>query len=199
MERMTYEYQIFFAVCGIGIALVRYALYFRAIFAKKVVPHVFSWFVWGLLTSVVLVAQVVAGAGPSAWITGLMAAACFLVAIVGFFKNGTKYITTSDWVSFIGALLAVVLWLVTSNPLAAVIVATVADMLGYIPTYRKAYVKPFEESAGGFALASSRSVFALLALSSFNLTTVIHPLFVLIGDAIAALLIHIRQRQLRKP
>ena len=194
---MLYEYQVFFAVCGIVVALIRYFFYFRAIFAKQVVPHVFSWFVWGLLSAIVAVAQVIAGAGPSAWVTALMAASCFIVALVGL-RNGTKYITTIDWISFVGALAAIGLWILTDNPLTAVIIATVADMLGYIPTWRKAYVKPLEESAGGFALAGSRSAFGLLALAAFNPTTVIHPLFVLLADYITAALIYIRQRQLKR-
>ena len=190
---MTQEYQIFFALCGIVVALIRYFFYFRGIFNHTVVPHVFSWFVWGLLSAIVAIAQVIAGAGPSAWVTALMAGSCFLVALVGL-RNGTKYITTVDWASFIGALAAIGLWVLTDNPLTAVIIATMADMLGYIPTWRKAYVKPFEESAGGFALAGSRSAFGLLALAAFNPTTVIHPLFVLIGDCITASLIYLRQQ-----
>ena len=193
---MTQEYQIFFALCGIVVALIRYFFYFRGIFNHTVVPHVFSWFVWGLLSAIVAIAQVIAGAGPSAWVTALMAGSCFLVALVGL-RNGTKYITTVDWASFIGALAAIGLWVLTDNPLTAVIIATMADMLGYIPTWRKAYVKPFEESAGGFALAGSRSAFGLLALAAFNPTTVIHPLFVLIGDCITASLIYLRQQQLK--
>ena len=165
-------------------------------FAGKVVPHVFSWFVWGLLSAIVAVAQWIAGGGPSAWVTALMAFSCFLVALVGL-RNGTKYITTTDWVSFIGALLAIVLWVLTDNALTAVIIATIADMLGYIPTWRKAYAKPLEESALGFSLAASRSIFGLLALSAFNPTTAIHPLFVFFGDCVTAALIYARQRQLK--
>lgn len=192
------DYLVALSLVGIGVGTVRYVLYFRDIFRGTVKPHVFSWFVWGLLTGIVSVAQIVAGGGPGAWITVYITLMCLTISAVAYFK-GTTDITRFDWICFIAALLAIAVWALTSTPLYALFIAMAADLLGYLPTYRKSIKNPDEESALGFGLASLRSVFGIAALAAFNPTTLLYPVFLLVADAVAALIVVIRRIQLGRP
>ncbi len=193
---MIFDYHIVLSGIGIAVAALRYILYFRDINRGTVKPHVFSWFLWGLLTGIIFVAQFVSGAGPAAWVAGFVTVACFGISVFAFYKGSTD-IVASDWVCLVGALGAIGLWQLTSNPLAAVIIVMIADGISYIPTYRKSFHKPYEESASGFALAASRSVFALAALESFATVNWIHTAFLIFADGGCAVFLWIRRKQLK--
>ena len=180
---------------GIAFGMTRYILYIRDIFRGTAKPHVFSWFVWGLMAAIVFFAQITEHAGAGAWVTGLVAVACLGISVLALFK-GEKGITASDWVCFIAALFGVLLWQITSQPLAAVIIVAIADAIAYIPTYRKAFSKPHEEPAYSYFLAAMRSVFGILALQTLTLTTVLYPASLVLTDGGFVLYLWVRRRQL---
>ncbi len=60
---------------------------------------------------------------------------------------------------------AIALTLLTSNPVWAVAVLTVIDVLGFGPTLRKAYACPHSESMAFFALFLVRNLIVILALA----------------------------------
>jgi len=181
---------------GICIASIRYILYFRDIRRGAAKPHVFSWFVWGILAGIAAAAQFAKGAGPGAWITGLVAASCLMISFIALFR-GENGITRSDWICLIAALLAVALWTATESPLLAVMIVVGADGLGYFPTFRKTYSDPWSEPPSGWALATLRSALGILALESINLTTLLYPAIMLLLDGGLTVMVLVRRRQLR--
>jgi hypothetical protein len=168
------DYKIVLGIIATIIGLIGYAPYFRDIFIGKTKPHVFSWFIWSVLTCIAFVAQVIEGAGAGAWVTGFTALICFVISILAV-KYGEKQITRIDSLCLFGALVGIVLWLLTDNPLAAVVLITVTDALAFIPTFRKTYHKPEEETLIEYFLASVKFLVGLFALESFNLTTTLYP------------------------
>lgn len=138
-------------------------------------PHVMSWTIWGITTSIVFWAQREAGGGVGAWPVGFSALVAFLIAITAYTKRGDVRIVRTDWVFFLTALAAIPLWHATSSPLVAVLLVTVVDILGFGPTLRKAYDFPESESLLFFSLIVVRNVLVLMALESYSLTTVLFP------------------------
>src|SRR3990167_9255905 len=127
---------VYLGILATLIAIYAYIPYFRNIFRGKTKPHAFSWFVWFLLTAIAFFAQVSDNAGPGAWVTGFTAVICFVIFIFGL-KRGEKDIVWIDWLSLVGALLALGLWAITNEPLLSVILITLIDALGFVPTFRK--------------------------------------------------------------
>lgn len=142
-------------------------------------PHCFTWNIWGLTTSVVFFSQLSEGAGPGAWVTGVSALLCFVIVGLSLWKNPKLEITRLDWVFFIAAMCSLPLWYFTSTPLWSVILLCVIDMAGYVPTLRKAYVLPHEESALLFAVQSVKCALAIAALEVYSLTTALFPATIL--------------------
>jgi hypothetical protein len=164
-----------FATIAILISATSFLPYIWSTFRGKVRPHVLSWSIWGLTTTIVFLAQRSAGAGVGAWPVGLSAAMAFLIAIIAYIKRGEIRITPTDWLFFVLALGALPLWYVTDNPLWAVLLVTAVDILGFGPTIRKAYHQPHTESVLFFSLIALRNVFALLALEYYSFTTALFP------------------------
>jgi predicted neutral ceramidase superfamily lipid hydrolase len=192
------ESKIIFAVIATILGLIGYIPYISDIFKGKTKPHIFSWFIWGLLTAIGFLAQVVGGAGPGAWVTGVTALICFLITALAF-NRGEKNITRGDWFCFVGALFGIVLWVTTDNPLSAVILITIIDAVAYIPTFRKAYHKPFEETLIEYILSSLKFVVALFALDAFTLVTALYPVSLVITNGAFAIMVIVRRGKLGNP
>ena len=102
-----------------------------------------------------------------------------------------------DWISLIGAILALILWRITRDPTLAVVLITTADAIAYFPTFRKTFWKPFEEHLTFYALGALTYGLALLALETYSLATWLFPTEILIMDSLFVGMGLIRRRQLR--
>lgn len=165
------------ALSAIAIALTFAAFipYVRSILRGQTKPHVFSWVIWGLVTIIVFFAQLAGGAGIGAWPIGVSGAISMSIAILAYVKRGDAAITRSDWAFLVLGLASIPAWMLTSDPLSAVILLTLADLLGFGPTFRKAWVRPFEEQTLTYALVGVRNFIAIAALEHFSWTTVLFP------------------------
>ena len=191
------DYKTILAGIGIVIGFISYASYFKGIFRGQTKPHVFSWFIWATINITAFFAQLVRGGGAGALITGVNGTLCIAVAIISI-SRGEKNITRSDWFSLAGAIAAITGWVLTADPLIAVILICITDTFGLIPTYRKAYRKPYEENAFAFGIDLVKFALELIALGSFNPTTALFPLTILVGDSFLVSMILIRRRGIIK-
>lgn len=169
--------------------------YIRAIMAGHKKPHVFTWIIWGLTTSVIFFSQLSENAGAGAWVTGFSACLCFVIVGLSLWKNPGLQITRLDWVFFTGALCSIPLWYVTSNPLWAVILLCAIDVMGYVPTLRKAYVLPQEESVFLFAIQILKNCLTISALEVYTVSTVLFSLTVSIMNIAVLLCIFMGYRK----
>ena len=92
------------------------------------------------------------------------------------------------------ALASLPFWYLTSNPLWAVVLLTLVELLGFGPTIRKAYYLPHEENRLFFLLFMLRNIFTLLALEHYSLTTVLVPVSVNISCLFLIIMISYRRK-----
>lgn len=186
----------FLSACAIALTFALFVPYVRSIARGELKPHVFSWVIWGLGTVIVCFAQLAGGAGWGAWPIGVSGIITFYVAFLAYRKRGDTVITATDWAFFGLALAALPFWFFTANPLWAVVTLTLADLLGFGPTIRRAYHHPREESVGFFAWAAVRNLLVVLALEHYSFTTVLFPAAVGAACLLLSLLLAARRRWL---
>jgi hypothetical protein len=161
-------------IIAAALVFVAYAPYFRDILKNKTKPHVYSWFIWGLTSMMIFALQISHGGGAGSYTTGTVAVVSFVVCLLAL-KHGTKYITKSDTVFFIMALVAAVVWLFAERPTLSMILLIITDMLGVIPSMRKAWHKPNEETLSMWSLNGFRHALSILALTQYSLLTLLNP------------------------
>jgi hypothetical protein len=124
-----------------------------------------------------------------------------LVAVVFLlsFKYGTKNITRSDTGILVLALLAVVVWWQTNNPLYAVLMVTVIDALGYIPTLRKSWGEPYSETLSFWFTMILVTILTILSLSEYNLLTLTYLGMLVIANMVVLVFCGLRRRYVQKP
>ena len=184
------------AIIAVSIGLISYIPYFLALYKKTVKPHVFSWLVWGILAGIAFFGQLHNNAGAGAWATGFTAVSCIIIAFIAIFR-GEKNITKSDWFSFIGALSAVPLWLITQTPFYSIILITLIDISAYYPTIRKSYIKPHEEISSTFILNGLKYLIALFALNHYSVITALYPFSTMLAEFGVAFMLIWRRHILR--
>lgn len=190
------DYRFFFGYAATAIGLGSYGPYFWGIYKGQIKPHGFTFFVWGVLTGIGFVAQLVSGGGPGSWLFVMYSVLCFIIAGIAFYQGHVKYVLF-DWIALFGALLGIVLWWWTKNPLTAVILISLSDGIAFLPSIRKSYYFPNEESPGPWIWGIISHTLAIFALITLNLTTVLYPVCVIAFDISYVLLVVIRRRQLK--
>jgi hypothetical protein len=191
------NYRDFLGVAAIVIGLIGYVPYFRTIFNGKTKPHAFTWLVWGILTAIAFGGQVVGKAGSGAWVTGFTAFISFTICVLALIK-GKRDFPLADWLCLVGCMIGLALWAITGNPLAAIILITLIDMLAFAPTFRKSYSKPYTEPAFTYSLSGIKFLIALFALQQVTTVTVLYPASLVLTNGAFVALVIIRRAQLGK-
>lgn len=181
------------SLLAIALTLIGFYPYIRSILNGHTQPHVFSWVIWSLTTTLVFFGQLAAHAGVGAWPTGVAGVLSMGICILAYRKKGDLHISKIDWL-FLGiALSTIPLWAITSDPLWTVVTLTAADIVGFLPTIRKSYHSPFNENMTMYALLFLSNIVAILALESISVTTVIFPMAMSVAIGIFIPLVMIRR------
>jgi len=187
-------YKELLSAVAIALTFIAFFPYIRSIQIGKTKPHVFSWIIWGSTTFVVFLAQLADKGGAGAWPIGVSGLVTLYVAVLAYIKKSDVTITRTDWLFFITAMMSLPLWYLSSDPLVAVVILTTVDVLGFAPTFRKAYAFPFEEKLAFFVLVAVRNVISILALANYSLTTVLFPAVTAIACLLFIVMVMYRRR-----
>lgn len=188
-------YKEILSAVAIALTFVAFYPYVRGIVQGAIKPHVFSWVIWGTTTFVVFLAQLEARGGVGAWPIGVSGSITILVAILAYVKRADVAITKTDWLFFVAAMSSLPLWYLTSDPVWAVVVLTVVDLLGFGPTVRKANTSPYSESLPFFALFAARNSIVVIALENYSVATVLFPATIATACVLLMVLIVYRRHE----
>ena len=172
--------------------------YIVSIHSGQTKPHVISWVIWALATFVVFLAQLAGSGGVGAWPIGVSALITAYLAVLAYSKKADTRVTRSDWAFLLIAVTALPCWLLTSDPLWAVLILTGVDLAGFGPTFRSAYLRPHDERMGFYFLAAVRNLLSILALEAYSLTTVLFPAAVGIACVAFVAMVAYRRKQLAR-
>lgn len=185
-------------VVAVVLTFIGYVPYIRDTVRGKTKPHIYTWFIWGLVTAIAFGLQISDNAGPGAFTTLAAAIVCFIIFGFGI-RQGDHDITTSDTVFFLSSLVALALWLFAKQPVLSVILVSVIDMLGFIPTIRKSWKKPHEETLISYATNTFRFGLAILALQNYTLITMLYPITWIIANGLFTIFLITRRKQVSAP
>ena len=171
---MFLESKAFFGSLSVALGLANMGFYIFTIFRGQTRPHLFTWLIWTFTNAVIFFAQLTDAAGPGAWLTGVAAIVCAGITVLSVFR-GEKNITRHDWLVLLVSLAALPLWYFMHNPLASVLLLTLIDAFGFLPTFRKSFTAPHSESAGWTLSAAFSCVLAVLALEKLSWITLTYP------------------------
>jgi hypothetical protein len=189
------NYKTVISTFAIILTFVGYLPYFRDLLNGKTRPHVFSWLIWGIVTSIIFALQISAGAGVGAYVTLAVAALSFAIFLLSL-RNGNRDIKRLDVVFFVLALLSIPLWLIVKQPVLSIILLSTIDMLGFLPTIRKSWNDPYSETLALYVITTFRHALSILGLFEYNIVTMLFPVTWVFANAGFAVLLIVRRKKL---
>ena len=160
------------SVLATGIALIAYVPYLIDMFRGKNKPHLYTWISIFLITAVVAWLQFIGGAG-----IGVIPTVCGVVvdAVILFycFRFGTKDIVAVDKVCLAITIFGLIAYVMLhAHPVIALVIVTAAEIISFIPTFRKTHNDPYSESLPSYYLLMLKLSLILVALKRYNPLTV---------------------------
>lgn len=186
-----------FAAISIICTLIFFLPYLRDMFRGTTKPHIYTWLIWSITQATAVAAIWSGGGGAGAWAFLASSILVFLIFLLSF-KYGTKNITSFDTFILIIALLAIVIWWKFDSPALAVYMATGIDLLGFLPSYRKIFQDPWSETLISWSGSVVSYIFAIAALSEYNILTSTYFLAMILAN-ILLILICLIQRKRKVP
>lgn len=169
--------------------------YIRDILRQKTKPNIASWITWTLLFIVATIAELASGEYRTAFFTASITIECALIVVLGLKYGYAKY-TKFDFACQIGALGSFVAWWLFNTPLAAVVWVVIIDFLASLSTVKHSWFDPNEETWITFTMSSVGGAFAFLALTSFNWTSLIYPIYIVLINILITSVILLRKHSL---
>jgi len=153
---------------GVLISLTLTFLYLRTIIYGNTRPNLISWSIWALVPLIAVFLQIKAGAGlsfVSSFMSGFGPLLVVIFALI--YKKGFWQITKLDIVCGILALLALVIYVLTSKLGISILFAILSDGLAAIPTIRKSWKFPLSESFITYMSGIISNILALLVIKNW--------------------------------
>jgi hypothetical protein len=185
-----------FAILGAVITVGGNAVYAVDTVRGKTQPNRVSWTLWMLAPLIGFAAEVTQHVGLQSLLTFAIGFGPLLVVCASFL-DPKAYARVTPFDILCGALsiVALVAWAVTGTGDVAIFFAIMSDLLGAVPTLRKAYHDPESEHALAFVGGVIGSIITLLTIKSghWGLDSWGFPVYVVVvSGAIAALILRPR-------
>jgi FtsH-binding integral membrane protein len=135
--------ELLFLISGATFAIAGYGVYFKQIqhsTTSKVRPNRWSWFIWSIATLFETITYSVIS--EDIWkiiVFGISVLACIFITIRIWKKAETKLPDTTEAISVIACILALVIWFVYQSAWWAHVVLLISLPIAFIPTYRDAW------------------------------------------------------------
>jgi hypothetical protein len=159
-----------FAIVGALIGSLGGLYYLYETIAGKAQPNRITWLLWGVFPMVIFVAQRAQGVEGISW-TSFVAGFTPLLIVAGSFLNRKAYWKSEprDYGLMAAAIVGIILWAITDNPVLAILFSLLADLLAGIPTLIKSYRHPRSESWIAYAISAFGFGISLLSVQIFDL------------------------------
>ena len=194
----NFDFKLIISLIATVLTIYGYYPYIRDIFLKKTTPHLYTWLVWAITQGTATVV-IWYGGGKYAifsFITGtILVTFVFLLS----FKYGTKNITRSDTYVLIAALSAIVVWWGLDAPLLAVLMISVIDGLGYIPTFRKSFEEPWSETLSFWAIMAIVGILIIISIAEYNFLTVTYVAVITVANVVSWMICFFRRKLIQNP
>lgn len=167
-------------------------IYVKAIFEGKAKPHRTTCVILLLITLLTTLSLFAQQDRVAVWLAGVSTFQSLLVFGASL-KWGMGGWGKIDLLCLIMALLGILLWQTTKDPVTALYAAIAADFIGVVPTLIKTFHSPKTEILAFYFLDSMAAFFSLLAIESWTLQGVSYPVYLILINVSMVTLIGCRQ------
>ncbi len=183
---------------AVALTLLGYLPYFYSILQRKTKPHLYSWIIYALDAFIIFALQITHGAGVGSISVLAVAIMCLIVIVLTLRNKEKRDITLTDKIFSALAIAALILWLFVQQPLISSILIMIVDIMGFAPTVRKSWNKPYSETPVFYAINIVRFILTLASIQEYSVITTLYPAVWLIGNTFFTLMLMFRRGMIKK-
>lgn len=175
------------------ISLIAFVPYIISTLRRKTRPNRASWWIWTAVGVILGTSYHSSGANNTIWVPVSYVIGPFIIAIISL-KYGEGGWTKFDRSCLIGAAASVILWFTFKEPIIALLVCLTIDLLGALPTIRKAYKDPEGEDKFAWGLFFVGNTLNLSAVEKLSFAILVYPLYMFVANGLITFFVF-RRRQ----
>jgi hypothetical protein len=147
----------------------------------KTKPNRVTFLMWAILAFIIAAAAYSDGAGWAVAPVIMAGLAPFCIFLASFVNpNAYWKLGKLDYVCGALSILAIALWLITSNPILAIVLALIGDAVAAVPTIIKTYKYPETEHFGAYVGALLNNALVFLYVPMFTFSALAFPVYIVI-------------------
>lgn len=176
---MLSDFSIALIIVSTTLVLTSPIVYIKSILQGKAKPHRTTRFVLLVITVLSTVSLLASSSQVALWLafaSAVQAVAVFALSI----KRGMGGWSRLDVTCLTIAMIGVLIWQLTSQPLIGLYASVVADFVGMVPAIVKTYRMPHTEDWRFFAMDTVASVLTIIAAGSFSYKETIYPAYLIL-------------------
>lgn len=151
-------------------------------------PERATWFIWSVLTTILLFAQLAKGATHSIWLTAVQTFGPILIFLLSI-RYGEGGFNKRDIAALLAAGAGIIAWYFTQEAAFALWITIAIDFSGALLTIIKAYEKPETETQATWLISAIAGGLAALAVGAWSPSLLAFPVYVLIVNSMVLIAI----------
>jgi hypothetical protein len=165
-------------VFSVGIRLVSGIRYAWGVTQHRAEPNPATWLLWGATALIALMVQLPSGVSGESFVLLAQGGTPLVVFVLALRQHGIRrYLTPLTITCSSLAVLGVVAWRVTTQPVWAVVCAILVDFLAAVPTLHKAWGNPRSEYPLPYLLSAVSLTITVATLHGWQFTVAAFPLY----------------------
>lgn len=180
-------------IAGI-LSFICYLPYIRDILKGTTKPERASWFIWSVLSSIQLFAQLSKGATNSLWLIGVQTGGVVAIFVLSILYGRGKLLKR-DFVALFAAAFGLFIWYITKEATWALVITVIIDFIGGSLTVIKAYEHPKSETLSTWLLSGIAGIFGSFAVGTFNWVLLLFPVYVIVINFAVVIAIKLGERK----
>jgi hypothetical protein len=170
-----------------AISAVAFVPYAVSVARRKTRPSIATWFLWTVVGAVLAASYWSTGARASVWVAAAYVAGPLVTTLLAL-RYGTGGFSRFEKGCLAAALVSLVLWRLSGNPLVALALNIVVDLLAAAPTVRKAWRDPASEDRLSWTLFAAGNAANLPAIEAWTFAGAAFPVYLFLLTTTMAVL-----------
>ncbi|MCL2341931.1 MAG: hypothetical protein FWC53_02525 [Firmicutes bacterium] len=180
---------------GVIIYLTGIGFYVKDMLKGQAKPNRVTWFMWSVTPLIATFAAIAAGVTWAVVPTFILGFGALVVFTISLFKKEAYWnISKFDLGCGVLAVLALILWYMTKQPVVAIVFSILSDFSSATPTLIKAWKHPESESSSTYITGVLSTITSFAAIETFNFASAAYPSYVVILNML--IVIGIERRRL---
>jgi hypothetical protein len=191
---MQIDIKFYLGILAGVVSFVAYIIYFRSILKGHSKPNRITWWIWTFMGGVLALSYYASGARDTIWSPIVEFIGPFITALFSIKYGEGGVVDKTDVFCLAGGVLSIVLWILTGNPIVALMLNIAIDQFALIPTIKKSFLRPEGESFWAWAGTGMGDLLNILAIDKIVFSIIVYPVFMLIDDIIIVWLLRKEKR-----